>query len=279
MHRDAHFRVGDLQPASTTVLGVAGSPYTVTATFNSTGADPNFVSTATKATTATVNKDTTTTTVSESPTSVTYGNELASIFTASVVSTHGEAVPNSETVTVTVGSTNCTVTLTAGTGTCTIANTALAASGTTYAVSATYAGDANLSGSTGSAATGLTISPDSATVSTFTVTGSPAAYGAETSLVFSTSVASGHGEGIPNTDTVTVTQGATTLCTVTLTSGSGTCSPASTTVLGVTGSPYTVTATFNSTGADPNFVSTATKATDRDHQPRLRHRQHLHGDR
>ena len=93
------------------------------------------------------------------------------------------------------------------------------------------------------------------------MTGSPAAYGAETSLVFSTSVASGHGEGIPNTDTVTVTQGATTLCTVTLTSGSGTCSPASATILGVAGSPYTVTATFNSTGADPDFVSTATNTT------------------
>ena len=52
-------------------------------------------------------------------------------------------------MTVNVGSTTCTVTLDAsGTGTCTIGNTALAVGGP-YAVSASYAGDSNLQGSTG----------------------------------------------------------------------------------------------------------------------------------
>ncbi len=111
-----------------------------------------------------------------------------------------------------------------------------------------------------SGSTSLTINPDSATVSTFTATGSPATYGAETSLSFSATVtAGGNGMSIPNGDTVAVTRGATPLCTITLTSGSGSCSPSSGTVLGV-GSP-TVTATFNATGGDPNFVTTATNTT------------------
>jgi hypothetical protein len=160
---------GTCSPTSTTVLAASGSPNTVNATFNSTGADLNFVSTATKTASVTVNPDITVTTVSESPTSVTYGNESASVITASVVANHGEVVPNSETATVNVGSTSCTVTLTGGTGTCTIANTTLSASATAYTVGASYGGDSNLSSSTGSAVTNLTVTKASQTV-TFTTT-------------------------------------------------------------------------------------------------------------
>ena len=96
-------------------------------------------------------------------------------------------------------------------------------------------------------------------MNTFTVTGSPVLYGNETTLTFSATVTAANGETIPGTDTMTVTQGATTLCTMTVSSGS--CSPASNTVLPASGTAYTVTATFNSAGADTNFVSTATKTT------------------
>ena len=106
----------------------------------------------------------------------------------------------------------------------------------------------------------FTINPDSATVAPFTVTGSPVTYGAEASLSFSATVtAGGNGMSIPNGDTVAVTRGATTLCTITLSSGSGSCSPSSGTVLGA--GSYTVTATFNASGSDPNFVTTATNTT------------------
>ena len=111
-----------------------------------------------------------------------------------------------------------------------------------------------------SGSTSLTITPDSATVTSFTVTGSPVTYGAEASLSFSAAVtAGGNGMSIPNGDTVAVTRGPTPLCTITLSSGSGSCSPSSGTVLGA--GSYTVTATFNASGSDPNFVTTATNTT------------------
>ena len=61
--------------------------------------------------------------------------ESAAVFTVAVTTHYGEAVPNGEKVTVTVGSTSCIATLTAGNGTCTITNSALKAG--SYAVSAT----------------------------------------------------------------------------------------------------------------------------------------------
>jgi hypothetical protein len=102
-----------------------------------------------------VYKDATGATVSESPTSVTYGHESAAVFSVTVTTHYGEAVPNGETVTVTVGSVKCNVVLTNGKGTCLIANTALAVG--SYSVSATYGGDANLSSSSGSSLSKLTV--------------------------------------------------------------------------------------------------------------------------
>ena len=106
-------------------------------------------------------KDTTTATVSETPTSVTYGNEGASVFTVGVSTGHGEAVPNGDSFTVNAGSASCSVTLPATT--CSIGNTSLSVSGGAYAVSATFNGDTDLSTSTGNAATGLTVGKDTTT--------------------------------------------------------------------------------------------------------------------
>jgi hypothetical protein len=103
----------------------------------------------------TVYKDATTTTVSESPTSVTYGHESLVVFSAAVTTHYGEAVSNGEAVTVQVGSATCKVVLENTKGTCTIADTALATG--SYAVSATYAGHANLGGSSGSSISKLTV--------------------------------------------------------------------------------------------------------------------------
>ena len=65
-------------------------------------------------------------------------------------------MPNSEPVTVQVGFVvTYRVGLESGKGTCTIATTALAVG--SYAVSATYGGDANLSGSSGSRVSKLTV--------------------------------------------------------------------------------------------------------------------------
>jgi hypothetical protein len=127
--------------------------YPVSATY---GGDANLnASSASSIAKLTVNKDATTTTVSESPTSVTYGHESAAVFSAVVTTHYGEAVSNGEAVTVQVGSATCKVVLENTKGTCTIADTALATG--SYTVSATYGGDANLGGSSGSSASKLTV--------------------------------------------------------------------------------------------------------------------------
>ncbi len=179
----------------------------------------------------------TSTTVSESPTSVTYGHESASVFSVTVTTHYGEAVPNGETVTVTVGSVTCKVALNSGKGTCTIADTALAVG--TYPVSATYGGDASLNGSSGSSVSKLTVSKD--TTST-TVSESPTSvtYGHESASVFSVTVTTHYGEAVPNGETVTVTVGSVT-CKVALNSGKGTCTIADTALAVGT---YPVSATY-----------------------------------
>jgi hypothetical protein len=70
------------------------------------------------------------------------------VFSVTVTTGDGEAVPNGETVTVHAGSVTCTVTLHAGTGTCTIVNSALLVGGP-YAVTVSYSGDGDLASSSG----------------------------------------------------------------------------------------------------------------------------------
>ena len=130
----------------------------------------------------------------------------------------------------------------------------------THQITARYLGDPNFAPST-SSATGLTVDPRTATVSTFQVSGSPATFGAENGLVFSATVTPGDDDPFPSGDTVTVSVGNITLCTITLAPGtgnsaSGSCSPLSGTALPAGNYPD-VTATFNKTGADPDFRTTA----------------------
>ncbi len=129
--------------------------YTPSTTSSSNAGYVYTASTFTPATHLSVTADTTTTKVSVSPTKVTRGNESAAVFTVTVTTHNGEAVPNGNQVTVKVGSATCTVTLNAGTGTCMIAKSVLSVG--SYSVSATYPGGANLSGSSGMSATKLTV--------------------------------------------------------------------------------------------------------------------------
>jgi hypothetical protein len=133
---------------ATTALQVGSYP--VLATY---GGDANLSGSSVSE--LTVSKDTTRTKVSESPTSVTYGHESASVFSVTVTTRYGEAVPNGEKVTVHVGAITCTAVLKGGNGTCTIANNALPVG--SYPVQATYGGDATLSSSSGSSTSRLTV--------------------------------------------------------------------------------------------------------------------------
>jgi choice-of-anchor C domain-containing protein len=152
--------------------------------------------------------------------------------------------------------------LTAGeVATCTVAYSSAA----THQITAGYLGDTNFQASS-SSPTGLTVGPDSATVASFTVSGSTAGYGAEKALVFSATVTAGNGVPAPSGDTVTVAERATSVCVITLGSGtgstaSGSCSPTSATALPAGTYANGVTATFNSTGADPNFLAAAPATT------------------
>ncbi len=148
-------------------------------------------------------------------------------------------------VTITVGPTTiCSFTLASsdgGSGSCTAAVLVTPGVGLTF--TATYAGDSDFAGSSGTAT--QTITTASTSMPTFTATPSTSPYGAESSVVFAASVsATDPAAGTPS-GTVTVKQGALTLCTITLSSGSGNCSPATDTAL--TAGAYQVTATYGGT--------------------------------
>jgi hypothetical protein len=211
----------------------------------------------------TVNQDTSTTGLSLSSSSATYGSEGTETFSVTVTPntptspTGTVAIMNGSTTLCTTDSLNAS-----GHANCSFSSaTQLGASATAYPITAAYAGDSNFNASTSSPAQGLTVSADSATVTAFSVTGSPTTYGSESGLTFSTTVTAGGSTSIPTGDTVNVTQGSTPLCTISLTSGSGTCSPLSSTVLPAGTYTNDITATFNSAGTDSNFASTATKTT------------------
>ena len=244
-----------------------GSYGSVTAVYS--GNSHYLSSSSSPAQTFSVTKDSTTTKVSESPTSVFYGNESAAVFTVTVTTGNGERVPNGETVTVKVGSgsVTCTVTLSSGTGTCTLnSNTALALGGP-YTVSASYAGDANLTSSSRTANTGLSV--DTATSTGLTLSSSSVTYGHEGAQIFTVHVTAA--SGTP-TGTVSVTSTAGTLCTITLEGGTGHCSLGAT-AIAASGTAHAITATYNPSGtfagstSSPqsllvNQDSTTTKVTE-----------------
>ena len=189
------------------------------------------------ATGLTVGKDTTTATVSETPTSVTYGNEGASVFTATVTTGNPhEVLLGTESATINVGSTSCTASLAPGgngaSGTCSIASTALAGRRVppTRSPSLTAVTPTCPPPLRATAATGLTVGKDT-TTATVSETPTSVTYGNEGASVFTATVTTNHHEVLPGTESATINVGSTS-CTASLAPGgngaSGTCSIAST---------------------------------------------------
>jgi len=141
-----------------TALGASGTAHEVTASYAGDGAYSG--STAPDAG-LTVTPDTTSASVTATPDTVTVGFEDSAVLAATVTTTEGEALPSSESVTIGAGTTSCVAVLApsagGGHGTCRIGASSLDVSGTPYAVSASYPGDADLSGSLATAATGLSV--------------------------------------------------------------------------------------------------------------------------
>ena len=86
-----------------------------------------------------------------------YGHEDGATFDVSVLTGHGEDVPDGDLVNVGVGTASCTATLVGGAGMCSLSGSALAKG--TYAATATYAGDSDLQSSTSGAAAFTVVQP------------------------------------------------------------------------------------------------------------------------
>jgi hypothetical protein len=200
-----------------------------------------------------VTKDTTLTTVSKSPTSVTYGNESASVFSVTVATHYGESVPDGEAVTTTVGSVPCKVVLKSDKGTCTFANTAMAVG--SYVVSANYGGDANLSGSSGTSLSKLIVTKDT-TLTAVSELPTSVTYGNESASVFSVTVTTHSGEVVPGSESATVHVGSAN-CTAPLAGGKGTCTIGNTALAVGT---YSVSANY---GGDVNLSSSSGSSTSK----------------
>jgi hypothetical protein len=141
-----------------TALDVSGSAHPVVATY---AGDAGHAGSASDPRSLTVSPDTTTAAVTAAPSTVTIGYEGVAALGVTVATGNGESLPATEPVTVTVGTATCAAQVVpsagGGTGSCHLGASDLAVSGTRYPVSTTYAGDADLAGSTATAATGLRI--------------------------------------------------------------------------------------------------------------------------
>jgi Bacterial Ig-like domain (group 3) len=225
-------------------------------------------STATATEAFAISTSQTTTALSANPTSAVIGQAVdltASVNAASPgVGTPGGSVEffDGSTPIAACGGQNGTALGANGTAQCPLTYSAAGA----HQITANYLGNGTFAGSS-SSPIGLVVSPRSAKVTAFSVSGSPATYGSETGLTFSATVTAGDSGPFPAGDTLTVSLAPSAICTMTLTpgtgaasnSGSGKCSPASNTVL--LAGTANVSGTFNATGADPNFQAVAPAST------------------
>ncbi len=251
---------GSCHLGSDTLVGAG--PVPITATY---GGDANFTaSPASPAATLTIQPASTTTVVTPTPSSIAFGQETNVSFGVTVSPQFSVAPTGS--VTVMSGSTPlCSFTLLQsdnGSGSChPTSGTVLPAAPTPYAITATYAGDANFITST-SPASNLTVTGNSTT--DLSISPSSVAYGNETSVIFTVTVTPLK-TGTP-TGTVTVSSSSITLCSTPLTSDTVTCSLPNDTFLGASSTPYAARATYT---GDTNFNAsqsvssslTVTKAT------------------
>jgi uncharacterized repeat protein (TIGR02543 family) len=137
---------------------VVGS-YSVSADYSGDGHYASSISSPAQS--LSVVKDSTYLSVSVSPSTVAFGDESNARITVTVLTGNGEALIGPESVTVTVGTTDCVALVSpsrnGGIGTCSITNSALLKSTRSYSVSAAYVGDVDLTGSTATARSGLTV--------------------------------------------------------------------------------------------------------------------------
>jgi hypothetical protein len=135
---------GSCHPVSETVLPAGRyNP----STFYGGNVDMN--SAGPSSTSFTVSKDETTMSLSVSPSTVPFDLESEAVFTVRVTTAHGEQLPETDAVTVDVGSTRCVADVApapgGGSGSCTIIGNALAPG--SYTASASYSGDSDLDAS------------------------------------------------------------------------------------------------------------------------------------
>ncbi|MBI0295058.1 Ig-like domain repeat protein [Streptomyces sp. PRKS01-29] len=227
-----------------TYTGASGSPYTITATYNG---DTDFTP-STGTDTQSVGQSPTTTAVASAPDPTAVGEPVTATATVTAVSP-GAGTPTG-TVTFDFGDGTPTVTQPVSAGQAAATHTYTGASGSPYAITATYNGDADFLTSSGTDA--HTVQP-AATETAVTTAPDPSAVGDPVTFT-ATVTAVPPGAGTP-TGTVTFDPGdGTPPLTAPL---SGDTATATYPYTDTAGSPYTVTATYN---GDTDF--TASSGTD-----------------
>ncbi|WP_435242247.1 Ig-like domain repeat protein [Streptomyces cucumeris] len=262
------FSFGDGTPNATATLvggvatlghayaGTSGSPYTLTATYNG---DNDFnVSSGTD--TQTVNRAATTTAVASSPDPTVTGQSTT--ITATVASVAPGAGTPTGTVTFSFGDGTPNATATLVGGVATVGHVYTTRTGSPFPITATYNADANFTASSGTD----TQTVNKANTATAVVSG-PDPSVAGQSVTFSATVTPlAPGNGTPG-GTVTFTFGdGTGSTTATLSAGVATVTHV---FSGTSGSPYTVTASYNgsdtfntSSGTDTQTVNKASTSTN-----------------
>ncbi|HVX21805.1 MAG TPA: Ig-like domain-containing protein, partial [Acidimicrobiales bacterium] len=218
----------------------------ITATYSG---DPDFTGSTSTPLSLTVRPAPTRTTLAVSATTVVYGLEHTVVFTTTVTSTT-TGTPTGQVVVSTGSTTLCTVTLVTGAGTCRATATALTVTPSPYSVLATYQGATDFGASTSSSQNLTVIQATTSTSSTLTITRATVPYGDEDAVHYTVTVTP-QGGGTP-TGLVTVSTGATTLCTFTLAGGDGGVGTCTGPALLLDAGTYQVKATY---AGDVNFHS------------------------
>ncbi|GAA1145708.1 hypothetical protein GCM10009579_80780 [Streptomyces javensis] len=261
------FDFGDGTPTATAPLtdglisvthsypGTSGSPYTVTATYSG---DAGY--TASSGTDVhTVNRAATTTAASSSPDPAVTGQNVTLTATVSALAP-GAGTPTG-TVTFDPGDGTPAITAPLSGGTATATHAYAGTTGSPFAITATYNGDTGFAPSTG---TDTQTVNKAATTTTVASSPDPTVTGQNVTLT-ATVTAVGPGSGTP-TGTVTFSFGdGAPSATAPVTGGVATVTHA---YAGTSGSPYTITATYNgdngytsSTGTDTQTVNKAATTT------------------
>lgn len=216
--------------------GVTFGPQDAGSTYNGSGGGGGTTTT----TGVTVAPASTTTAITVTPATTTPSGLSSVVVTATVMPQYS-GTPTG-TVTILAGSTPiCYVNLTSGTGSCDPVVTLAVG---TYAITGSYGGDGNFTGST-SAASSLTVGKIAPPTLTLNESVSTVVYGNEQTVTFTAAFPTSSPQP---TGTVTMSTGSTALCVATLSGIQGSCSITSPTLLPVSSTSYPVTMTYSGDG-------------------------------